>query len=141
MKTFGYPKIEKLKSKKLIELLFIEGEWQSCGPLKIRTLSFTIEASKDALTGTHYGVSVSKRFFKKAVDRNRIKRLLREVYRLNKSTFHESFGQNSVSMIFWNSSKMPASYKEVEGCFLSICRAKKDKFELKNISSNLKTKT
>ncbi len=71
-----YNKHEKLKSKKGIEQLFSEGKSISAYPLRLVYL-------KNSET-LKVGVSVSKRNFKKAVDRIRIKRLLREAYRLNK---------------------------------------------------------
>jgi ribonuclease P protein component len=48
------------------------------------------------------GVGVSARNFKKAVDRNRIKRLLRECYRLNKLSLHTTVAakQKGVSVFF-----------------------------------------
>lgn len=48
------------------------------------------------------GVGVSARNFRKAVDRNRIKRLLRECYRLNKQSLHSSVDrtQKPVAIFF-----------------------------------------
>lgn len=126
MKTQGYATVEKLKSKKQIELLFNEGEWKTCGPLKIRTLNIENQFNKDPIIEFPQGkfsVSVSKRFFKKAVDRNRIKRLMREAYRLNKPAFHKAFGTQSINMLFWNSSKMPTNYHDVEKKFLQLCES------------------
>lgn len=77
---YSYKKSEKLKSKKLIEQLFSEGKTVSVFPLRL----IFIETSFRENVKLKVGVSVSKRNFKKAVDRNKIKRLLREAYRLNK---------------------------------------------------------
>ena len=81
--NFTFNKKEKLKSKKLIDQLFTEGQSVSAYPLRLVYLRTTFADNIVAKTG----VSVSKRNFKTAVDRNRIKRLLREAYRLNKSDF------------------------------------------------------
>ena len=72
------------------------------------------------------GVSVSKKFFKRAVDRNRIKRLLRESYRLNKSIYLEAFKEKSMVMIFWTSKEMPEDFSVVEKQFLNLCKKKSD---------------
>ncbi len=118
MKNLGYSKAEKLKQKKEISLLFEKGKWQTCGNLRIIFL-------KENLTeNLQFGVSVSKRFYKKAVDRNRIKRLLREAFRLNKATFKEAFGENSSAMLFYISQKKPKHYVEIETNFLKLCDQK-----------------
>ena len=70
------------------------------------------------------GVSVSKKFFKKAVDRNRVKRLLRETYRLNKPLFIKTFGENSLNMMFYRSAKLPKNMAEIESLFLKLCEEK-----------------
>ena len=119
MKEFGYPTKEKLKQKKEISLLFEKGKWKSCGNLRIITMK------DEALHHQKLGVSVSKRNFKKAVDRNRIKRLLREAYRLNKDTFTSRFGKNSLSMIFWASKDFPKHFSDVEKDFINLCESKK----------------
>jgi len=80
---FSYPTSEKLKSKKLIEQLFIEGRSVKSYPLR---MVFIQNPYPDAPALVQAGVSVSKRNFKRAVSRNRIKRLVRESYRLHKNT-------------------------------------------------------
>lgn len=78
-KRFGLPKAERLKSRKQIDALFGSGKAVSVFPVRA-VYGFT--PAKEG--GLKVGVSVSKRYFKKAVHRNRIKRLLREAYRLQK---------------------------------------------------------
>jgi ribonuclease P protein component len=80
-KTFSYSGPEKLKSRKLLNQIFAEGKSFNTFPLKI---TYTIKDFEGASIA-RIGVGVSSRHFKKAVDRNRVKRLLRESYRLQKS--------------------------------------------------------
>ena len=77
---FTYPKKEKLKSKTTIDLLFSEGNSVSKFPLRL----VYVENKEENAELMKMGVSVSKKYFKKAVDRNYFKRVLRETYRLNK---------------------------------------------------------
>lgn len=106
---FTYNKKEKLKSKKLIDLLFTEGQSVSAFPLRLVYLSTAFE--DDVLTKT--GVSVSKRNFKTAVDRNRIKRLLREAYRLNKAEFFNNLKTQHAFMILYIGKEKP-TFTQVE---------------------------
>jgi ribonuclease P protein component len=78
-KRFGFSKAEHLKSRKQIDGLFENGKAVSAFP--VRAIYRFLPAEKTALL---VGVSASKKNFKKAVDRNRLKRLLREAYRLQK---------------------------------------------------------
>lgn len=94
---FTYQKREKLKSQKLIEKLFLEGKSISAFPLRMIYLQTTFEDGSKLKTG----VSVSKRNFKKAVDRNRIKRLLREAYRLNKPEYFNNITTSYALMILY----------------------------------------
>ena len=116
-----YPKTEKLKSKTTIDLLFSQGKSVSKYPLRLVYVPINLE--KEELI--KIGVSVSKKYFKKAVHRNRIKRLLREAYRLNKEIFADKFGKHSLSMIFWASKNFPQNYDEVERELLKLCESKK----------------
>ena len=126
MSDFKLPKVEKLKHKKEIGLLFEKGKWKTCENLRIITLNLDKKPQEDfSLINQKIGVSVSKKYFKKAVDRNRIKRLLRESYRLNKELFVQKFGTHSISMVFWISKEKPNHFKIVEENFLKLCESTK----------------
>jgi len=94
---FTFNKQEKLKSKKLIEQLFADGKSVSSYPLKLLYL-------KTGHTSNYMfqaGVSVSKRKFKSAVDRNRIKRLLREAFRKQKHIIYENCSDKYIFMFLY----------------------------------------
>ncbi len=106
---FKYPKKEKLKSKILIENLFTEGKTVSSYPLKLVYLKTDlIESVK-----IQAGVSVPKRNFKRAVDRNRIKRLMREAYRLNKHLIFNNIEGSYAFMFLYLGKDIPKKYDEV----------------------------
>jgi ribonuclease P protein component len=90
---FNYSKKDKLKSKKVIEQLFSEGKAVTAYPLRLIYINTEHEDGSILKTG----VSVSKRLHKTAVSRNKIKRLLREAYRLNKPLY---FNNSSTSYAF-----------------------------------------
>ena len=73
-------KDERLKSRKTIEHLFREGKSFSVFPFRILWMYTALSAP-----GLQAGFTVSSKYFKKAVDRNRVKRLMREAYRLQKN--------------------------------------------------------
>lgn len=93
----SFKKIEKLKGQKLIEKLFSEGKSVAAYPLRLVYLKTSFEDSVKIKTG----VSVSKKHFKKAVDRNRIKRLMREAYRLHKSNYFNNIPDQYAFMILY----------------------------------------
>jgi len=97
--AFTYPKNEKLKSKKTIDLLFSEGKSVSKYPLRLVFVENPLE-EKEIIK---MGVSVSKKHFKNAVDRNYFKRLLRETYRLNKHLLVENLDKPYAFMFFYQS--------------------------------------
>lgn len=80
-KEFSFGKEEKLKSRKLVEELFASGRSQGIFPLRV---TYKFLPAEEAAPYLQVGMTASKKHFKKAVDRNRIKRLIREAYRLQK---------------------------------------------------------
>ena len=80
-KRFGLSRNERIKSKKDFEKIFSAGESIFSSDKKIRA-NYIIEHIPQ-VAGAKIGVTVNKRFGK-AVWRNRIKRLLKESFRLNK---------------------------------------------------------
>lgn len=77
-RQFTYGKNEKLKSRKAIEQLFSNGQQFSIAPFRVCYKMINVP-------GLQAAAGVSSRQFKKAVDRNRIKRLTREAWRLQKN--------------------------------------------------------
>lgn len=94
---FSYSKSEKLKSRKLIKKLFEDGKAISVFPLRLVYLKTEHEGNYPLQTG----VSVSKRNFKLAVHRIRIKRMMREVYRLNKSVLYNNISAKYIFMFIY----------------------------------------
>lgn len=106
---FTLGKNQKLKSRKAIAQLFIEGQSAKSFPIKMIYLPVDKEENPEVKVA----FSVPKRNFKHAVDRNRIKRLLREAYRLNQYEFFEGNDKTYNIMFIYMSNKMP-DYVEVE---------------------------
>lgn len=106
--NFTYPKNERLKSKTTIGLLFSEGKSVSKYPLRlVYRIGETNQEEKIKI-----GVSVSKKYFKKAVDRNYFKRVLRETYRLNKHLLWDNL-EEPYSFMFFYQSKDRLTYEEI----------------------------
>ena len=111
--NFTYPKSEKLKSKKTIDLLFSEGKSVSKFPLRLVYIESDYDIHTDSEQKIKMGVSVSKKYFKHAVDRNYFKRVLRETYRLNKHLLTENLDKPYAFMFFYQT-KERLTYQEIE---------------------------
>jgi ribonuclease P protein component len=106
---FTYPKSERLKRKTTIDLLFSTGKSVSKYPLRLVYVPVELPDEEPI----KLGVSVSKKYFKKAVDRNYFKRVLRETYRLNKQLLLPTGQQRYAFMFFYQTSdRLP--YAEIE---------------------------
>lgn len=106
--NFTYPKAEKLKSKTTIDLLFSKGKSVAKYPLRLVYIAGNFGEN----TPIKMGVSVSKKHFKNAVDRNYFKRVLRETYRLNKHLLLENLNEPYAFMFLYQT-KDRLSYEEI----------------------------
>jgi ribonuclease P protein component len=113
--------MERLKSRKLIELLFRDGKSIAVFPLRL-TYYFPAPPLQEQPRVTRpcaalqAGFTVSSKTFKKATDRNRIKRLLRENYRKQKTTALQSLCNDSTPLtifIMYTGKEMP-EYELIE---------------------------
>ena len=112
---YTYPKEEKLKSKKIIDALFMEGKSVKAFPLRIVYLETPLPYPDITLQA---GVSVSKRNHKLAVTRNRIKRLMREAYRMHKNII-DAKGTTFAILIIYTSRDV-VTYQELERAMIKV---------------------
>lgn len=106
--TYNFPKEERLYKKKLIQELFENGSSFYLYPFKVIWLSSEESENNQVL------FSVSKRNFKRAVDRNAIKRKLREAYRLNKHQNQLSSHQPSLLIGYIYTGKEILDFRVIE---------------------------
>ena len=95
MRTNTFPLKEHLKSKSVIEKLYSEGATVTAYPL--RAVFIGMEAEKQNVTAAIL-ISVAKKRFRHAVDRNLMKRRIREAYRTSKHPFIGTLEENSKKM-------------------------------------------
>lgn len=126
--TFG--KEEKLKHRKLIEILFKEGFRINTHGIQLIYLKVQHEGAFQVKAG----FSVPKRNMKLAVDRNKLKRRMREVYRKNKHLFYENISEPYIFMFIYTA-KNELKYLEIEELVLKI----QSKFVAKNKENEKKS--
>ena len=112
-----FPKQEKLKSKKIIDTLFIEGKSIKAFPLRVVYIETPLPYPEITIQA---GVSVSKRNHKLAVTRNRIKRLMREAYRTNKNIL-DTKGTTFAILIIYTGRDV-ITYQEMERTMVKLLK-------------------
>jgi len=103
-KKFTIGKTERLKSRKKIDELFRSGRRFSAGPFRV---SFTLEQGPGLL---QFGTGAGTRNFKRAHDRNRIKRLARENWRVANQSLKALLAARQLSLfvfVLYNGKEIP----------------------------------
>ena len=113
MSSFKFSKDEKLKSRKVIQQLFEQRKSILIFPLRLIWAPITPRFNKYP---AQFAVTVPKRSFPKAVDRNRIKRLIREAYRLGKPLLYEQLSpfEEQYALMFIYTGKKEPSLRELQ---------------------------
>jgi ribonuclease P protein component len=116
----SFDRTERLKSRKIIAALFKTGRSFVAYPLRVVwTVTHAGEAGRATVS-----ISVSKRIFKTAVQRNRIKRQIREAYRLHKAEFYAPLEtrHKHVSLMITYIAKEPLPYVEIDAGIKKMIR-------------------
>ena len=114
--TYSLPQSERINSKKQIDRLFRGGGSKAMTAAPLRMVYMTDPRQADSPSANAHQpmaqmmVSVPKRYFKRAVKRNYVKRQVREAYRLNKHILASHLaetGDKTVSLCFiWTSDRL-----------------------------------
>jgi len=121
--SFSFSRHEKLKSRTVIDQLFSEGKSISKFPVKLFYIPLD-EAQSDRLKTASLSqatFAVPKRNFKSAVTRNRIKRQMREAYRLHKHMLSDHNGKN-FALLFLYISKDKSQYAQIDSSIAALLK-------------------
>jgi len=132
MKSYTFSKGDRLKSKKALTSLFEHGK-------KVKNQLFTlvyIENIERKNPIVKLAVSVPKRNVKKAVDRNRLKRLIKEVYRLRQPPFIDGIKDLDAAydiMLIYHGN-VNGTYKDIENKIMLLLNRFSEKLHAENPS-------
>jgi ribonuclease P protein component len=115
---------ERLKSKKVLGALFKGGNSYVAYPMRVVWAPMDVTDVPSAVFPAQIGISVPKRFFKSATDRNLLKRRIREAYRLHKQKFYEKLEvqPQPVALMLMYIAKEPLPFAEIEAGMLKMIR-------------------
>ncbi|MBQ7426023.1 MAG: ribonuclease P protein component [Prevotella sp.] len=115
-----FRKQERIVSRQLIETLFEKGDSQSLAAYPLRAI-YTQTERRPECAETQILISVPKKRFKHAVDRNKVKRQVREAYRKNRHLLSGHIGEGKQLLIafVWLSDKHSTT-TEVEKRVVSL---------------------
>lgn len=125
-KRFTFKKSERLCYEKSIDRLFKEGKSFIAYPLRV--VYWTTKTSEEEQVSCRLLISVPKRKFKRANKRNRIKRLVRETYRLNKHELAETLEREKMTIdvaVIYLKDELP-TYVEMEKAMLKMLATLKE---------------
>lgn len=97
-----------MKSRKQIEHLFKAGKTVSAQPLR---LYYIVQPLPEGACSLQFGVAVGTKHFKRAVQRNRVKRLIREAWRLQKNSLQQQLQQSQLQMqvfVLYTAKELPS---------------------------------
>ena len=136
-KQFTLGKDERLKSRKQIENLFDKGKSFVVTPFRVYFIMNTELQIHKGERGLKFGTGVSAKNFKKAVDRNRIKRLTREAWRLQKNEIRDKVKetQRQLNVFFIYTGKELPDFTTVRDKVAIALKKLADKID-ENISSH-----
>ena len=103
MGRFTFKKEERLSKEKTIQELFNRGSYFCLYPFKV---VYMINPDQSA-TKPQVLISVSSRNFPRAVDRNLIKRRIREAYRLQKEIIHHGSNRGAFALLYTSKTILP----------------------------------
>ena len=117
-------KSERLKSSRLIGEVLSSGDFLTIVPFKF---FWVVHPDSGHRYPAQIAISVPSRYFKRAVDRNLIKRRIREAYRTNKQELYKYLSENNLHLIFvilylpkiiYTFRQIEDSMKEILGMFI-----------------------
>ena len=130
-KQFTLGKDERLKSRKQIEQLFDKGKSFVVAPFRVYFIVNSELPIQKAESRLKFGTGVSAKNFKKAVDRNRIKRLTREAWRLQKNEIREKTRetQRQLNVFFIYTGKELSDFTTVKDKVAIVLKKLADKID------------